>query len=660
MAWRGPGWKTGCCMGPMSGTGVVDVQIDAAFTRVGDRGAGRTLRLALVNMPWARVDAPSIQCGLLQAIAAEAGHRCDVHYFNNELAAVLGADAYDRLAEAPQDRLNLIGEWLFSYAAFGEVTPAEEYLAAYPEVVTIWQEATGQDRDHLLKTRCEVLPEWLDEIARREFWADYDAVGLSSTFWQNTATLALGRRIKEHQPGTALVFGGANFDGDMGPEFFRAVPWLDNVVVGEGDLAWPALLSAIAAGDQTAAIEGVLRRTTQDTAVTTAVADTAAPRPPLLDTLPTPDYHDYFASLDRLGREAVLGRRPVRLPVELSRGCWWGEKHHCTFCGLNALGMAYRSKAPERALAELETLLAEYPVRRIEAVDNILDMKHIGALCGPLAERRWDLEMFVETKANLTREQLSALSRAGITSIQPGIESLSTPVLKLMRKGASRLINIRILKWARHYGVSVAWNLLAGFPGETDEDYHEQIRLLPLIHHLEPPGAASRVWLERFSPFFTDPSLGFADIRPRDGYRHIYPADIDHSKIAYFFDYEAERVVSEETFAATREAVTQWRTRWKQETPPSLTYVRLPDKLTLIDRRGEQATRAQLRGWRAAAYEACGDTPRSATRVADELHDAYQVSADAVRAFLDRCCESGVMVPEDGKYLSLALPRHPS
>jgi hypothetical protein len=48
------------------------------------------LSLALPNMPWARADAPSIQCGLLKAVATQAGHRCDVHYFNVELAAKLG------------------------------------------------------------------------------------------------------------------------------------------------------------------------------------------------------------------------------------------------------------------------------------------------------------------------------------------------------------------------------------------------------------------------------------------------------------------------------------------------------------------------------------------------------------------------------------------
>src|SRR5216683_2112975 len=45
-----------------------------------ERVPSRGLRVALVNMPWSRADAPSIQCGLLQALTRRAGHHCDVFY----------------------------------------------------------------------------------------------------------------------------------------------------------------------------------------------------------------------------------------------------------------------------------------------------------------------------------------------------------------------------------------------------------------------------------------------------------------------------------------------------------------------------------------------------------------------------------------------------
>ncbi|MCZ1006022.1 RiPP maturation radical SAM C-methyltransferase [Streptomyces lydicus] len=613
----------------------------------------RCLRIALVNMPWARIHAPSIQCGLLQSIARRAGHECDSHYLNIEFASFFGSKAYDAIANIASERLHLMGERLFSYVAFGEVTTDDQYFGEYPEVKSIWDELTGKGLDDLTEMRRRTLPDWIAACAAKPVWGEYDVIGFTSTFMQNTASLALGKMIKKFHPGVTLVYGGANFDGDMGVEYAKKLPWLDYVVAGEGDIVFPALLNNIADGTDTP-LPGVLRY-----AATHLPPAADAERPQVLDQLPTPDYRDYFTWLERFDRTRLLGRAPVQLPVEFSRGCWWGQKHHCTFCGLNALGMAYRSKSGSRAFTELTALLRDYPVVHVDTVDNILDMGYFSSLCAQLAEAHWDVNLFFEAKANLTREQLATLSRAGILRIQPGIESLSTHVLKLMRKGASKLINIRFLKWAAYYKIDVSWNILAGFPGETEEDYAEQLRLLPLLHHLQPPGGCGRIWLERFSPYFTDPSFPISEVRPRASYGHVYPDSLDHEKIAYFFDYEVSGTCSHETVAALNAAVSVWQTRFS-EARPSLVYQRLPGKLTLIDRRTDQPKRAVLAGWKAEAYESCGDAPRGAAAVSRQLAAGdMSVSEDEVAAFLEQCCRAGVMVSDDGKYLGLALPENP-
>jgi ribosomal peptide maturation radical SAM protein 1 len=619
-----------------------------------ERPPARSLRVALVNMPWARLEAPSIQCGLLQAVTRAAGHQCTVRYLNLDFAATIGAKLYDGLASMRSERLHLIGEWLFSYAAFGEIVPEGEYYRDFPEVQQEWAELTGGTLDGLTELRRETIPRWLRGHARGSDWSDVDVVGFSSTFMQNTASLALGRMLREEHPDLVQVYGGANFDGDMGAEFVGKLPWLDHVVVGEGDIAFPQLLAYLAEADPLARpVPGVL------TPADSRPADTDAPRAQHLDQLPVPDYGDYFTTLESLGRRTILDDQPVKLPVEFARGCWWGQKHHCTFCGLNALGMSYRSKTPERALSELSTLLSTYPSVHVEAVDNILDMSYLSSFCAELAERRWDIHVFFEVKANLTRQQLAVLRQAGILTIQPGIESLSTHVLGLMRKGSTKLLNIRLLKWARYHGIRVAWNLLTGFPGETDDDYREQVEVMPLLHHLQPPDGCSRLWLERFSPYFTDPSFPISNVRPRPSYRHIYPASLDHRQIAYFFDYTAEGTGSDAAFSAIAEETRRWQDRWATR-PPSLIYQRLPGRLVLVDTRCEPPRRAILKGWQADAYELCGDKPRSADHIRGTLESAgHRVTTSDVARLLDRCCRSGVMVSEDAHYLSLAIPENP-
>ena len=40
------------------------------------------------------------------------------------------------------------------------------------------------------------------------------------------------------------------------------------------------------------------------------------------------------------------------LYLEGSRGCWWGQKHPCSFCGLNGRKNVYRYKSAGRLYEE--------------------------------------------------------------------------------------------------------------------------------------------------------------------------------------------------------------------------------------------------------------------------------------------------------------------
>ena len=141
-----------------------------------------------------------------------------------------------------------------------------------------------------------------------------------------------------------------------------------------------------------------------------------------------------------------------------------------------------------------------------------------------LVENETGYEIFYEVKANLRREQLKLMAQAGVTHIQPGIESLSSNVLRLMRKGIRAIQNVNLLRWAQYYDIHVDWNLLWGFPGETEQDYTEQATAIPHLLHLPPPSSANRIWLERFSPLFTEhDTFRFRHRTPERSYRYIYP-----------------------------------------------------------------------------------------------------------------------------------------
>jgi len=487
-----------------------------------------------------------------------------------------------------------------------------------------------------------------------EFVSQCAVIGFSSTFQQNVASIALSQRIKERYPHVVIVFGGANMEDEMGPEILRSFEHIDYVVSGEGEEALPAFLKALAGGHDPGATPGVVRRGPRG-------VESAASAPPLrnLDSLPLPDFDDYFKRVTDLELKGVESYGRV-LPFESSRGCWWGEKHHCTFCGLNGGTMQFRTKHPDKVFEELNHQADRYGVDFFFATDNILGHREGPVLFEKTAQSDCGFKFFCEVKANLSRDQIHALHQGGLRAVQPGIESLSTHVLALMRKGSTMLQNVLALKWFRYYRIQVHWNPIWGFPGEQEADYARELEVLRLISHFDPPGSASRIWLERFSPYFDQREQFPIDaVRPERSYSFVYPPRVNLERIAYFFDYNMADVAPASIHEATREWVSEWTARWNSRRRDSLVYRRAGERILINDKRGpEPHGFHSLSGPNATAYEFISDHIRSIAQVAAHARATHglDVSEDDVRESLDQFCVDGLAVAEDGKYLGLALP----
>jgi ribosomal peptide maturation radical SAM protein 1 len=477
--------------------------------------------------------------------------------------------------------------------------------------------------------------------------------------------MALARRIKEAHPQVEILFGGSNFDGEMGLEFLRKVDWIDHAVVGEGDLAFPELLVALSEGTEPSTLAGVASRV--DGEVRYGGARRLFDR---LDELPTPTYEEYFRRAEQTGLLTPSRRRTTLLPFESARGCWWGEKHHCTFCGLNNNGMKFRSKSPDRVAGELSELARENRSFNFTAVDNIVEQDYLKTLFPRLVEEEKGYSFFYEVKANLTRAQIRDMRLAGVMAIQPGIESLSTNVLRLMRKGITASQNVNTLRWATYYGVHVAWNMLWGFPNEALEDYESQAGLIPLLTHLAPPGGGAQIRMERFSPLFTDQEMFPLEFRrPEASYSYVYPKAIDLEKVAYFFDHELKNTLDTSAYDGVKRELAAWRRAWTgadapdgigagdgaRAARPSLTFCYSDEFLQISDtRRPSNRGSFTFEGPLARLYKSAVDRPVSAKRAIELSGVAF--GSVKVEHALDEFCERGVMMRDGDKFLALALP----
>jgi len=616
--------------------------------------------IRLVNMPFGSIMRTSLALGLIKAQLRQAGLAVRTHNLNFAFAKAIGFGAYEMIARFKGVETQ-VSEWLFAKAAwrrsFG--LPEEEFLALCGnELETL--PGVADPITYLRKIRNEVVEPYL-EHCYRELTADGvpEIVAFSCMFFQTVAALALGRLLKERHPEIVLVYGGACFHGEMGEELFAKVPWIDVAALGEADDLVVPLFSDLARGQRPRGMAGILAREPDGTIL---AGPPAVPTPdPVLDALPDPDHDEFFEDAARVGLrsdDAWIDKAAVLF--EGSRGCWWGQKHHCTFCGLNAEGLSFRVKRAETTLGTVRRLAERYPTKLLWATDNIMAKSYFKEFLPPLAaldlrSRGRRVELFYETKPNLKRAEIKALADANVRYPQPGIESLSTHLLKVMDKGVTGLQNVFFLKCATEYKLTTVWNLLLRMPREAAEGYDQMARWLPHLFHLHPPtGGPVRIECHRFSPYFF--REGFADnIRPAKWYRGIYPDDhFDLAKVAYYFDADWRDVLDDSAYDGVLAALRDWMRRWREDAEvPRLTARASEDGLEIEDTRGAAPVTWQLDRLQTHLYRTIEDisTPANAARAA-----GLGLGADEVRGVFLQFVEQGLALQEGDHFLALALP----
>jgi len=622
-------------------------------------------RFLFVNMPFSGLR-PAIGVSLLKSHLKRVGVVADIFYANLAMADLIGLRMYSYVAELTPPQL-LVGDWLFSStqplssrpdtqsapaSTQASIAQAARYLEQAEERFPgTCSESTNR---RLLEIR-ERIDEFLDQCMDRIDLSRYRYVGFTSTFAQNAASLALAARIKEASPETTILFGGANCESDMGLALHRCFGFIDYVCTGEADRALPELVLALEHEQAPTELRGVVWREGHRSAYVDLLPELVQD----LDSLPYPDYDEFFDQWRRaaISRDSAAARYALEVQIETSRGCWWGQKHHCTFCGLNGLSMAFRSKSPARAIDEIAFLTRRHDTRRVGAVDNILDHRYFREFLPKLAELDLDLNLFYETKANLSNAQIRMLTEAGVRTIQPGVESFSSNVLRVMRKGTSALQNVLLLKRCREHGVRPVWNVLYGFAGECPDDYEQTAQLMDALHHLEPPMRARliRVRLDRFSPLYADPAEhGVTNVRPDRAYAFVYRlADEDLQQLAYYFEYDYVSQPEPDNYVApAQEALERW---YANRASPGLVFSSSGETLSIWDFRPDaQQILTVLQDARREIYLWCQEIRGEAAVLA--FAGEHGMSDRETLTWLEEMIRQHLMACADYRYLSLALP----
>jgi len=613
-------------------------------------------RICLVNLPFISLAVPSIALTQLKSVIRSQFQEkvsVEIIYVSHDFGKQIGVDLYQYIAESMEALYAGLGDWFFRQAAFPELPDnTEKYLRRY-----FWRktERSQQVKDVIAQKRPK-LDAYIDELITKYQLDQADLVGFASMFMQNVAAFAFARKLKQRNPSLITVLGGANCEFPMGKVIAEKVSGIDFVFSGPALKNFPEFVQHC--------LDGNLSNCHSISGVFSKNIELSQPGAKIIGdelSIDTPIELDYEDFMHRFNECCAGAKLEPTVMFETSRGCWWGQRAHCTFCGLNGESMAYRAMKPDLAIQQIKSLFRYSDrARSIMAVDNILPKSYLQQVL-PFIDPPPDTEIFYEVKADLSEQDVAVLAKARVMRLQPGIESLATSTLKLMKKGTTAFQNINLLKNCALYGISPIWNILVGFPGEKADVYQRYLEIIPPLAHLHPPSGVFPIRFDRFSPYHREAQSYGLNLSPMDFYFMIYPfSEADLNDFAYYFSDQNLLAEYFNTMTAwfhqVRGVVDQWKARWtdaKQNVPPRLYFQ--GDTEIIYDSRSGSVVKHNL----GATGKAILDHLSKPTWIEELINTFTARCGDDVSGIINLLEEKGLVFREGDRLLSLVLSREP-
>ncbi|MEN8198517.1 MAG: RiPP maturation radical SAM C-methyltransferase [Thermodesulfobacteriota bacterium] len=599
------------------------------------KAEAKVMRLGLVSMPWSIFNRPSIQLASLGAyLEGDAGISTSLFHPYLAAAAAIGSENYFHLAKN-----SWAGEALYSPLLFPE--QAEQAKSLFDESCRGEVALKGLDFSKCSGQLEQALEEWLDSID----FSSFDLIGFSICFNQLLSSLTAAARIKKHYPQLPIVIGGSGCVGTIGSSLLRAFPQLDYVISGEGELALQQLCHSLAAGKRkktgTLPPQVISRETGREIPPPcTSIKD--------LNTLPPPDYSPYFTEMQNTfpGQNFI----PV-LPLEFSRGCWWNK---CTFCNLNLQWHGYRWKRAETMLRELHHLSSRYQCLDFCFTDNALPPREADTFFKELEEEKKDYDFFAEVRVMSDPERPRLYRRAGLSSIQVGIEALSASLLRKMKKGTTVMENIAAMRHSLEADITLDGNLITEFPGSSQDEVNETLNALDYVLPYTPLSAAS-FFLGHGSPVAENPKeYDILAVTQHVKNRKLFPRETIRELDMLIKDYRGDRGRQRKMWRPVSEKIKEWQRFHKKRSPllPPLSY---RDGGTFLLIRQEQllgpVLQHRLQGVSREIYLFC-----CRIRTLEEIRQQFPgIKEQVLRKFLQDLDRKKILFHEKDRYLALGV-----
>jgi len=490
-------------------------------------------KILIIVPPFHSVERPSIGAHIVQAQCLLRGLKVDVLYLNLNFAAIIGFPAYKMLCDSQTNLF--LGESIFSHETLR--LESFKYVAS----------KTGLTVEKLIES-VDLIQAEVKSLALKK---TYRIIGSSTMFQQNNASLLFLQIFKKADPNVITVLGGGGCSElqaygllNLSEKYYSNA--VDKIFSGECENAFAEFAEKTLQPDKSAYSEKIIR-----------------PKEKVeMENIPFVDYKSFFDQA-AICKEKITPAT-IWLPLETSRGCWWGMKSHCTFCALSKDGIIYRTKSSKKVYEEICSISGQNYSKKIIFIDSIMPQTTTIELMSKLKQK--GLYFYMEQKVPLKYYDAKIMSEAGVIAIQPGIESMSAQLLKKMKKGTHPYQNIELLRFCCMLDINVEWNFLHGIPGETDLPYKEMISFLSCLEHLNAPSSLSEISLEKFSPYHNYPEeFGITNIKEVENYKYCYPKDSDICEVYTCFEGTYPRLSHDNPslFLELETEVNNWIESWK-------------------------------------------------------------------------------------------------
>jgi anaerobic magnesium-protoporphyrin IX monomethyl ester cyclase len=310
-------------------------------------------------------------------------------------------------------------------------------------------------------------------------------------------TVEIAREAKRLYPDKPVVLGG--WHPSLLPDQTLAAPYVDVVVIGQGEHAFLDVVRHIEAGEPFQGIPGVGYKD--------AGRMVFNPRRELrpLSEMPPKAYH--IADFDAY--ERLCGRRWAMYTSSLA--C----PYNCGYCTNEGVyGRKWNALDAEQASAEMCDLAARYRLQLIWVVDDnfLVDRNRALAIaegiCSTGVRFEWSIQASTNLVVRLSVDELKLLRRAGLTQVAQGADSGSPKILHLMNKDFQKLETIyEAADRLSEANIRPSFNIIFGYPGEGRKERRESIQMIMKICR---DYAGAEFWTNIFTPYPGSPVMNRA------------------------------------------------------------------------------------------------------------------------------------------------------